>query len=348
MKIKTRAPGAAAQPVPGGGAAGARPRLALKLGLALAALALSALLAEAVLQAGFKDRLFVPQDERNLLYRFDPVLGWFPIPNSVDHFLGSRPITVINNSEGFRAPEHRPNSKPGVLFLGDSFVWGFDVEAAERFTDKLQARHPEWSVYNLGVSGYGTDQEYLLLQQRFDSYHPQVVFLVFCCETDDDDNSSNSEWGYYKPYCTVEGNRLQVHGLPVPRSERAFLAQHPVLARSCLVRLLTRAWFRVAAAPVLHNPNPTGPIIRDLQKFVQSKGAVLVVGLTRANPPLEDFLSYFKIPFVDLSTPLRYPHLGGHWTPEGHTFVCDKIEQFLQEGKYLQPGPATAEAAAPH
>ncbi len=346
MKFKPTSASTPAEGAPARAPAGVR-RGAFRLLLAVGAMLVSALLAEAVLQLGFKDRLFVMQDERNLLYRYDPVLGWFPIPHSVDLFLGSRPITVSNNAEGFRAPEHVPNNKPGVLFLGDSFVWGFDVEAAERFTDKLQAKHPEWSVYNLGVSGYGTDQEYLLLQQWFAAYKPKVVFLVFCCETDDEDNSSNARWGYYKPYCTVEGNRLQVHGIPVPRSERAFLAQHELLARSCLARLLTRAWFKIADPPVLQNPSPTGPIIRDLQKYLQSKGVVLAVGLTRSNPSLEEFLRFFKIRFVDLSTPLRYPHLGGHWTPEGHDFVCDKIEQFLLEGKYLEPTVPTPQEPQP-
>ena len=101
--------------------------------------------------------------------------------------------------------------RPGILFLGDSYLWGYDVEAAERFTDKLQVRHPEWSIYNLGVSGYGTDQEYLLLNRYFDEYKPQVVFLLFCEETDHEDNRSNMRYGgYYKPYCTITGNRLEL------------------------------------------------------------------------------------------------------------------------------------------
>jgi len=73
-----------------------------------------------------------------------------------------------------------------------------------------------------------------------------------------------------------------------------------------------------------------------MQKFVSEKGATLLVGLTKTNPQLEEFLKFFEIPFVELDTNLRYPAFGSHWTPDGHTFVCDKIEQFLLAGKFLE------------
>jgi len=311
----------------------------INLLLLAGSLALLAGLSELGLRLFFAERLRLIQDDRSLLYRYDQTLGWFPIPDSRKRFVASRPIAVINNREGFRAPEHTTNNQPGILFLGDSFVWGYDVEAAERFTDKLQAKHPEWNVYNLGVSGYGTDQEFLLLQLHYAAYKPRVVFLVYSTETDEDDNCTNARYGgYYKPYCTVAGNRLEIHGIPVPRSERVFLAEHTRLARSCLARLFARAWFKLAAPPVLHNPSPTAALIRNLQKYVNDQGAILVVGLTARNPPLEEYLRHCEIPFADLGTSLRYPSYGNHWTPEGHTFVCDKIDEFLSQGHFLAPG----------
>ncbi len=316
------------------------PPAVLKLAALVVSLIIAALLGEVALRLFFSKMLSRPDDERSLMYRYDKTLGWFPLANRQARLFGSRAFGVTNNSEGFRAPERTAGSKPGIVFLGDSFVWGYDVEAAERFTDKLQTEHPDWTIYNLGVSGYGTDQEYLLLNQHFDAYKPRVVFLLFCVETDHDDNSSNIRYGgYYKPYCTILGNRLQLQGIPVPRGERVFFAEHRCLARSALARLLVISWFKVAAPRELHNPDPTGAIIRDLQKYVASKGSVFVMGLTRSNPRLEEFLRYFKIPYVDLATSERYAGFGEHWTPQGHTFVCDKIDRFLVEGKYLSQSP---------
>jgi hypothetical protein len=293
-------------------------------------------LSEIGLRIFCRERLGLARDERTMLYRYDKILGWYPVANSSNRFVGSRAITVVNNSLGLRAPEPVTNDHPGLMFLGDSFVWGYDVEPAERFTDKLQARHPEWNVYNLGVSGYGTDQEFLLLQMQFPRYKPRVIFLVYSAETDEEDNCTNFRYeGYYKPYCTVVTNRLQLQGLPVPRSERVFVAEHRRLARSYFVRLLARAWFKLTAPPVLSKPSPTGAILLNMLHFAHSQGATLAVGLTLPRPRLEEFLQYHNIPFVELATMSRYPTNGFHWTPEGHTFVCDRIEEFLTKGKFL-------------
>ncbi len=312
-------------------------RFVLRLLLFLVSLIIAAALAEVILMLFFRSSFATYEDERTLLYRYNPTLGWFPIPNSKDQFLASRVITVENNSEGFRAPERTPGNTPGIVFLGDSFVWGYDVDAAERFTDKLQSKHPEWSVYNFGVSGYGTDQEFLLLQERFGAYRPRVVFLLFCTETDPDDNSSNVIHGeYYKPYFILDQGQLKLRGVPVPRSLRAFLAQHPLMARSYVAQLLARGWFKITGPKPVHNPEPTNEIIRSLQQYVKSQGAVFVMGLTSPNPQLEQCLRNLQIPYIDLSTPMRYPRFGAHWTPEGHTFVCDKIDEFLAAGRFME------------
>jgi hypothetical protein len=324
-------------------------RLLMGLMLVGISLLVSALLAEAVLRLFFPSELTVVQDERNLLYRYDPILGWFPVAGRSNLFLGTRTITVVHNRQGFRAAaDYTVTDRPGIIFLGDSFVWGYDVELSERFTEKLQTKHPEWSLYNFGVSGYGTDQEYLLLQQQFDRYHPRVVFLMFE-ETDDGDNSTNQRWGYYKPYCTVTGSRLELHGIPVPRTDRFFFATHKILVKSYLVRLLSLGYFKLTAPRVIQNtPNPSGALIRDMQKYVSSKGALLVVGLTWRNPPLEQFLNYFKIPYVDVSTDLRYSGKGYHWSADGHTFVAARIDEFLVKGGFMAEDTPPPKASPPH
>ncbi len=304
--------------------------LLLNLGLVLAALLVAGGVAEVALRNFFRPQLALVDDERKLLYRYDSNLGWFPIPGSAKQLLASRVFAAAHNSRGFRDIEETVPRQNGVVFLGDSFVWGYDVDAAERFTDKFRARHPEWPVHNLGVSGYGTDQEFLLLQTWFDEFKPRVVFLVFCVETDHDDNWSNVRYeGYYKPYFTMGNGQLQLQGVPVPQSEKVFWAEHALLSHSYVARLLARGWFRLNHVPELKNPDPTAAILQCLNDFVRSKGAVLCVGLTRSDPPVQQVLERLKVPWVDLSTPLRYPQFGNHWTPEGHTFVCEKIEAFI-------------------
>jgi hypothetical protein len=255
------------------------------------------------------------------------------VSNSVRQVTGARTVTAHHNSEGFRGPEHVINDdKSVIIFLGDSFTWGVDAEEPERFTDKLQARHPEWRIYNFGVSGYGTDQEYLLLQKYYDEYKPSVVFLMFCTDNDDSDNRWNvRHGGYYKPYCTVEDTRLKLNGIPVPRAEKVFYSEHSALRHSYLVRLFAKSYYKLTAPPAVENPNPTGPLVRDMQKFVLSKHAKFLLGLTHSHPNLEEFLHHFEIPYVDLSDAGRYSTAGAHWTPAGHDFVCNKVDELLKK-----------------
>lgn len=218
------------------------------------------------------------------------------------------------------------------------FVWGYDVEQPERFTEKLRTRLPDWSIYDLGVSGYGTDQEYLLLKREYEFYRPQIVFLVFCRDNDEDDNSRNMRYGaFYKPYFTLDRTGLTLGDVPVTKSEKYFFAQHERLAKSSWVRLFALAYFHRTAPPNYVAPrSPTHAILADMQRFIQSKGGQLVIGLQKPYPELEQFLKDRNIAYVDLSNPYIFTNGSHHWTPEDHTLVSAKIKEFLEKGSYLQ------------
>jgi len=110
-------------------------RRAAKLELRLLILVLSvgaaALLAEVGLRIFFRNQLGFIEDERSLTYRYHRRLGWFPQPDSRSALRASRIFHVANNSLGFRDAEPMPTTKPAIVFLGDSFTWGYDVEAAD-------------------------------------------------------------------------------------------------------------------------------------------------------------------------------------------------------------------------
>src|SRR5262249_43928403 len=130
-------------------------------------------------------------DWNGLGYQYDPELGWSLAPNSTTVVSLPRTVTVKNNSLGLRDVEPERDSKPTILFLGDSFVSGYNVEDSERFTDLLRSELPGYRIVNAGVTGYGTDQEYLLMRRLWDLIDPDVVVLMFCVENDRADNSKN-------------------------------------------------------------------------------------------------------------------------------------------------------------
>lgn len=330
-------------------ATAARRLLTRRTRFSLAALVLSLCvslgIAEVALRLVFKDSVLIAPGERNLGYRYDERLGWLPIPNSQRRFTATRTVDVHHNSKGLRGPERVNTGKPAMIFLGDSFVWGYDAEVDERFTERLQARHPDWTIWNFGVSGYGTDQEFLLLQQWFDEYSPRLVVTVYCAENDRQNNSCNFSFGCYKPYFTTEGSALKLNGVPVPRSTAVVCAEHSLLCQSYVVRLMVQAWKKLTLPPPIKNADPTCAIISAMQQYVHSRGALFALALEGRDPGLERFLADEKIPYVDLSQAERYPSFGNHWTPAGHLFVCNKIDQFLTQYHYLEASSAPADRA---
>ena len=272
-------------------------------------------------------------------YEYDRVLGWSPVPNQRRALLippETNPVVIVNNSKGLRDSEPALDARPGLLVLGDSCVWGYQINAEVRFTEKLRARHPKWQVYNFGVAGYGTDQEYLLLQRHMAEFHPQVVFLLFCSQNDVTDNCSSAVSRLaYKPYFTLAPNGLRLHAVPVPLSDRVFCMRHPILSKSHLVRLLMRAWGDLRCPLPPYNRAVTPALLKELQRYVREHEATFCVGLTRPLFEIEQCLKAASIPYVDLSTDLTYD--GTHWTEAGHIFAADRIEDFLLRQRLLQP-----------
>jgi hypothetical protein len=129
--------------------------------------------------------------ERSLSYRYDSELGWAPVPGSSASVTNARTIKAHHNRLGLRDDEFTLDATPTIMFLGDSFVWGLDAEANERFSELLKQRIKGFKILAAGVSGYGTDQEYLLLQKLWPKVKPAVVVLIFCTDNDRQDNSSN-------------------------------------------------------------------------------------------------------------------------------------------------------------
>ena len=277
-------------------------------------------------------------DERSLGYQYDAAIGWMPKPNSTSMVTNARTIHVRHNSLGLRDDEFHLDDKPTIMFLGDSFVWGLDSEFGERFSDLLKSKIHDYKILAAGVSGYGNDQEYLLLQRLWPQVKPAVVVLVFCSENDRQDNSTNARYeGYHKPYFTVGGNgQLELHGQPVPLSRLQYFREVPLVRNLWLARLAVSIYLK-AAHPVLFVPDPTEKIVGQIRAFVENNGAKFLVALNSRDVQLIQYLEQSGIPFTSLDGAAFYPSksVGGHWTPEGQIFVSEHIFSLLAENRII-------------
>lgn len=269
-----------------------------------------------------------------LNYRHDAELGWTPIPNTETVVGLPRPITMKNNSLGLRDIEFVRGPKPAILVLGDSNVWGYNVVDGERFTELLRAALPGHAVVNAGVAGYGTDQEYLLLQRLWDKIEPKIVVLIFCVENDRQDNSSNARYLSYKPYLAVQADgTAQFRGQPVPQSRRLAMKENWWAQRLFLARLAISVSIELRH-PRITVPDPTERLIAMMRDYVAAKGAKLVVGLQYREPPLEAFLQAQKIPFAAFDGGEQYES-SKHWTPEGNKLVAARLMRLLADSGVL-------------
>lgn len=137
-------------------------------------------------------------------------------------------IDIRTNDKGLRADASIPYEKPSdvkrVVVLGDSFGMGYGVNLEDTFTEllrgKLEAKTGhKYEIINLSVSGFGTAEQLLMLQQEGIKYSPDIVLS----EWHHTDLSENTRSRLYK----VENGELirdQASYLPGVK-QREFLYQ---------------------------------------------------------------------------------------------------------------------------
>jgi hypothetical protein len=297
------------------------------------ALATLALLELVLRIADFKE-LREASSEQSLSYRYDSELGWMPVPNSSGRISTFRTTRYKHNSLGLRDDEFSLDEKPTILFLGDSFVWGLDSEADERFTELLKPKLTGYKVLAAGVSGFGTDQEYLLLKRLWPKVKPAVVVLIFCSDNDRLDNRTNKRYfDYYKPYFfTQSDGSVALMGEPAPKSHLLYYKDDWLVHNLWLARLVADAYVRLRH-PQVFVPDPTEKLAGKIRDFVEANGSKFMVAIQNRDEALTNYLEANRIPFAKLQGAPFYTEggWGPHWRPEGHQFVADRILEIFNK-----------------
>ena len=190
------------------------------------------------------------------LVQYDPELGYRYVPGlraRVPHEGGAYLVSV--NSEGFRSDyEFLEQRTPGVrriLAFGDSFTAGYGVRNDARYTAELERRLPGTEVFNFGLDGSGTDQQYLIYKQVSARIEHDLLLIAPYAENirrnvathhRSERTVDGALLSYPKPYFTLsETGSLVRHHQPVPRdpeplatSEAGVVSggQHEVLRRT--------------------------------------------------------------------------------------------------------------------
>ena len=120
------------------------------------------------------------------LIEVDADQGWRPVADYfyqgelVDAAGAAYPVTITTNSEGYRSyGDTFVEGKKKVLFLGDSYTHAMQVSNDNTYHHIL-ASELGLESFSIGVNGYGTLQQLLLLDKVLEDIRPDMVVLQFC------------------------------------------------------------------------------------------------------------------------------------------------------------------------
>ncbi len=184
-----------------------------------------------------------PLKERERFCVYDPEIGWRNKPGASGNLQSQDfNVQIQINSQGLREEEEFSLEKPAGIYriaiLGDSFTWGFGVEAHETYAKLLEKEIKGTQVLNFGCSGYGQDQSYLLVKKQVLLYKPDLILVMIHTASDFENNASFFQYGFYKPLFTFRNEQLVLENVPVPHPTLGTKLNAWLFERSVLWRLL--------------------------------------------------------------------------------------------------------------
>ncbi len=285
----------------------------------------------------------------------DEKLGWRAMPNYVRdgtwHDAAGRtyPLQMSTDANGFRRFGDLQAQRPKLFIVGDSYTHAIETSNGQTYFDVLGESVPvELFVY--GAGGFGTLQEYLLLDEHFDAIKPDMVLLQFC-GNDFSNNSAAYEYvdlgnnnGLVRPYLDETGSiyydlarskeplwqfansysRLLAAVLfrldnlliePPSATELASVRAAAVDTTDRILELLSR---RVGDVPVYAFATGSHPSVHDTFKGLSEKhGIVFIAGVPQALDRAED------AGLVGRAAD------GAHWSPAGHEVIAGPLIDFF-------------------
>lgn len=306
-------------------------------------------------------RIFLPQQEAMGWFTPDQRYGFVMKKNFRQEYQYAGSIftmIVETNSLGLRDREYdfSESFQKRILLIGDSFTFGYAVQAEDNFDYKLEKlalkkAGENWAVINSGHGGWGTLQASRFARDHFEKFKPDAIVYTFCGNDPNDDVRFSSmrldpvkgrlkfpgkafirEHSHlyrliYKSYKIYENNRrlekkmAQVDDLQnVVVDTQSASVITPEIWRETLAKIQT-----------LHQSfmefNPDGRLLiqasAPLNKNIRRNLRSLENGKSLIYVDLADEVQ--KLPPKDRVLPYD-----GHWSPAVHTISAQKIFEALQ------------------
>jgi len=299
-------------------------------------------------------------------------------------------INIRTNSRGIRADREIPYEKPPgvrrIMLLGDSFGMGYGVNLEDAFLTRLVAFLDAAGVkcedVNLSVSGFGTAEELVALEEEGFRYQPDVVVVEWHA-TDPGDNVRSNLYGLEqgrlmrksKTYLPAVKSRQMLFSLGAVR----WLAVHSHLycclreeaAQFAKFRLLPTLRRLTSVRPEASEPRPEAgqsdgdperlalALLAEMQRQCRQHGAELLIFDIPSRRSRTEFYSTFPTehvsdgmqfhlynPMADFAQyygqKLYWEKEHGHFTPLGCRIAGEGLARAILAQGLLEPQKASS------
>jgi hypothetical protein len=279
------------------------------------------------------------------LFRPDRELGWASLANLdvVRKNANGDLWHITTDAAGLRGPSVWPDDdRPRLLILGDSFAFGEGVGLADRFDTLIREQIPNLAVINLGVMGYGPDQQLIGARPWKSDLRRGDVLLLLTYGNDYYDLARTRHGGRSKPWIEDAGDRLIEH-------KPAIDVFDILRDRSYLFTLVTRSLARLGQSEgTQQRLESVGELYR--KWIVQEVGDLIARGVEVVIVHHGD--AVFELPFdVDAMFASTCPAVSaclardealagvphdevfledGHWAAGGHRIAAEQIAFHLR------------------
>ncbi len=113
------------------------------------------------------------------LFISDSKRGFALAPGFSKNVKTSRDFSVAINTNGYRDSEWAGKDGIPIIILGDSFVFGEPNESNQTIVAKLQEKLTGFTLYNLGVPGFGTAHVLETLKKEIQILKPAYVLYFY-------------------------------------------------------------------------------------------------------------------------------------------------------------------------
>ncbi len=168
---------------------------------------------------------------------YDSRLGWKLKPLwSGRHYHHDFDVSYNINHAGFRKQIETGNRvhSNDYMVVGDSFTFGIGVEDKQTFTALLNQQDNLHHYNNLGVPGYSTDQEVLLVEKqarlKADDLEKNLLLIVYLGnDLFDNQRAFPLQADHGKPYFELHNQALLLKNVPVPLTQKTAAARKQTL-----------------------------------------------------------------------------------------------------------------------